>query len=68
MLETAAVNDSLRPGSVGMVNTFSRELSSPLRLDCGAVLERVTIADLARGELPLSVEELASNPDAWQPH
>ena len=33
-----------------------------------AVLEHVTIADLARGELPLTVEDLASNPDAWQPH
>ncbi len=33
-----------------------------------AVVERVTIADLARGELPLSVEEPASNPNAWQPH
>jgi hypothetical protein len=32
-----------------------------------AVLEHVTIADVARGELPATVEELAANPDAWQP-
>jgi hypothetical protein len=32
------------------------------------VLEHVTIADLARGELPAAVEELAADPDAWQPH
>jgi len=28
----------------------------------------VTIADLARGELPAMIEELAADPDAWQPH
>ena len=33
-----------------------------------AVLEHVTIADVARGELPAMIEELAANPDAWQPH
>ena len=30
--------------------------------------EHVTIADVARGELPAAIEELAANPDAWQPH
>ena len=45
-----------------------REVWIAMRANLRAVLERVTIADLARGELPLSVEELASNPDAWQPH
>ena len=38
------MNDSSRPGSVGIAQTFARELSGPLRLDCGAVLEPVTIA------------------------
>jgi homoserine O-acetyltransferase/O-succinyltransferase len=51
VLEITAMNDSFRPGSVGIVNTFSRELSSPLRLDCGAVLERVTIAYETYGKL-----------------
>jgi Rrf2 family protein len=32
------------------------------------VLERVTLADVASGTLPSSVQELASNPDAWEPH
>ena len=32
------------------------------------VLEHVTLADLARGELPESVQALAADPDAWAPH
>src|SRR4051812_15795150 len=32
------------------------------------VLERVTLADVASGKLPASVEELAATPDAWEPH
>jgi Rrf2 family protein len=32
------------------------------------VLERVTLADVASGELPESVAELAADPDAWAPH
>jgi hypothetical protein len=39
-----------------------------VRANLRAVLEHVTIADVARGELPASVEGLAANPDAWQPH
>jgi Rrf2 family protein len=45
-----------------------REVWIAVRANLRAVLENVTIADLARGELPATVEELASNPDAWQPH
>ena len=45
-----------------------RDVWIAVRANLRAVLEQVTIADLASGELPLSVEELASNPDAWQPH
>jgi DNA-binding IscR family transcriptional regulator len=45
-----------------------RDVWIAVRANLRAVLEHVTIADLARGELPLSVEDLASNPDAWQPH
>jgi Rrf2 family protein len=45
-----------------------REVWIAVRANLRAVLEQVTIADLASGELPVSVEELASNPDAWQPH
>jgi Rrf2 family protein len=45
-----------------------RDVWIAVRANLRAVLEHVTIADLARGELPLAVEDLASNPDAWQPH
>jgi Rrf2 family protein len=45
-----------------------REVWIAVRANLRAVLEHVTIADVARGELPARVEELAANPDAWQPH
>ena len=32
------------------------------------VLEHVTVADLARGELPAEIAALAADPDAWDPH
>jgi Rrf2 family protein len=39
-----------------------------LRANLRAVLERVTLADLASGELPDSVVALTTGADAWQPH
>ncbi len=45
-----------------------RDVWIAMRANLRAVLEHVTIGDVARGELPASVEELAANPDAWQPH
>ena len=39
-----------------------------VRANLRAVLERVTIADVAHGELPEIVDELVRDPDAWQPH
>ena len=39
-----------------------------LRASLRSVLEHVTLADLARGELPPSVKALAADPDAWAPH
>jgi Rrf2 family protein len=45
-----------------------RDVWIAVRANLRAVLEHVTIADVARGELPASVAELAANPDAWQPH
>jgi len=38
-----------------------------LRASIRATLERVTIAQLARGELPDSLAALVSDPDAWIP-
>jgi Rrf2 family protein len=45
-----------------------REVWIAVRANLRAVLEHVTIADIARGDLPESVQELAANPDAWEPH
>jgi Rrf2 family protein len=39
-----------------------------VRANLRAVLEKVTLADLARGSLPASVRRLAANPDAWTSH
>jgi len=39
-----------------------------VRANLRSVLEEVTLADLARGELPESVEVLVRDPDAWLPH
>ena len=36
-----------------------------VRANLRAVLERVTLADLAAGELPRDIAELADDPDAW---
>jgi Rrf2 family protein len=45
-----------------------REVWIAVRANLRAVLEHVTIADLARGELPANIETLVADPDAWQPH
>jgi Rrf2 family protein len=39
-----------------------------VRANLRAVLERVSIGEISRGDLPQSVAELASDPDAWEPH
>jgi Rrf2 family protein len=45
-----------------------RDVWIAVRANLRAVLEHVTIADVARSELPTSVKDLAANPDAWQAH
>jgi len=45
-----------------------RDVWIALRASLRSVLEEVTLADLARGELPDSVEEMTRDPEAWQPH
>ncbi|HEX9236661.1 MAG TPA: Rrf2 family transcriptional regulator [Actinomycetota bacterium] len=44
-----------------------REVWIAVRANLRAVLEVVTVADLASGDLPASVEALASDPEAWVP-
>src|SRR5215475_14284733 len=45
-----------------------REVFVAVRASLRSVLEHVTPADLARGELPEHVEELTRDPDAWVRH
>jgi Rrf2 family protein len=45
-----------------------RDVWIAVRASLRGVLERVTLADLASGELPASVRALAADPDAWAPH
>jgi hypothetical protein len=42
-----------------------RDVWIAVRANLRAVLESVTVADLATGNLPAAVRELAANPDAW---
>lgn len=39
-----------------------------VRASLRRVLEQVTLADIAGGELPDHVRQLAADPDAWAPH
>jgi len=45
-----------------------RDVWIALRASLRSVLEEVTLADLARRELPAAVESLVADPEAWQPH
>ena len=45
-----------------------REVWIAVRANLRAVLETVTLADLATGRLPDEVAAIAADPDAWQPH
>jgi Rrf2 family protein len=45
-----------------------RDVWVAVRASLRSVLEAVTLADVAGGELPPSVRELVSDPEAWAPH
>jgi Rrf2 family protein len=45
-----------------------RDVWVAVRANLRAVLETVTLADLAAGRLPDEVAVIASDPDAWLPH
>jgi Rrf2 family protein len=45
-----------------------RDVFVALRANIRAVLEEVTLADVAAGELPDRVRELVRDDDAWAPH
>jgi len=45
-----------------------RDVWVAVRANLRAVLETVTLADLAAGKLPDNVALIAADPDAWLPH
>jgi len=45
-----------------------RDVWIAVRASLRGVLEQVTLADVARGELPAHVRALAADPDSWAPH
>jgi Rrf2 family protein len=45
-----------------------REVWIAVRANLRSVLETVTLADLASGQLPDEVAAIAADPDAWLPH
>jgi Rrf2 family protein len=59
-----------RPGSLSFQGTAQplEELWVAVRASLRSVLESVTLADLAEGELPAEVAALARDPDAWAAH
>ena len=48
--------------------TALREVFVALRANIRAVLEEVTVADVAAGDLPERVRDLVRDPEAWAPH
>jgi Rrf2 family protein len=59
-----------RPESIEYAGSAEplREVWVAVRASLRAVLEEVTLADVARGELPSAVRELVADPEAWAPH
>jgi len=45
-----------------------RQVWIAVRASLRSVLESVTLADVASGELPASLDELLADPEAWRPH
>ena len=59
-----------RPESLAYEGTAEplRDVWIAVRASLRSVLEQVTLADLAAGELPARVRELTESPEAWEPH
>jgi Rrf2 family protein len=57
-----------RPEDVGYEGAAEslQQVWIALRANLRAVVEQVTIADLASGKLPAAVKRLAKDPEAWQ--
>jgi Rrf2 family protein len=65
-----AAVQGVRPEGLHYAGAATRlpEVWVALRANLRAVLERVTLADLAAGTLPRGVTDLVDEADAWQPH
>jgi Rrf2 family protein len=65
----AAVRD-IRPESLSYDGPAERlpEVWIAVRAALRGVLEHVTVADVASGRLPKSIERLVADPEAWKPH
>ena len=59
-----------RPESIEYVGSAEplRDVWVAVRASLRSVLEEVTLADVARNELPDAVRELVADPEAWSPH
>jgi Rrf2 family protein len=59
-----------RPGEISYPGNAAvlADVWVAVRASLRAVLEEVTLADVAAGKLPPSIEKLTLDPDAWQPH
>jgi len=60
----------VRPDAVTYVGAAEplQQVWVALRASLRSVLEAVTLADVAGGDLPDSVRELVADPEAWAPH
>jgi Rrf2 family protein len=60
----------VRPESVDYSGSAEplQEVWIAVRANLRSVLEEVTLADVASGELPQIVRELVADPEAWAPH
>jgi Rrf2 family protein len=59
-----------RPESLEYQGTAEplRNVWIAVRASLRRVLESVTLADVARGALPSSLDDLVADPEAWRPH
>jgi Rrf2 family protein len=60
----------VRPDSVTYAGPAEplRDVWIAVRASLRSVLESVTLADVAAGELPTAVRDLVADPEAWAPH
>lgn len=60
----------LRPEATTYVGSAAhlQKVWVAVRASLRQVLEHVSIAEIARGRLPRTVERLTADPDAWKPH